>query len=97
MNAAAGGSARLAVRVTPRTARDAVGPWRADRLEIRTTAPPADGRANDAVRRLLAEALGIAPSRVQVVRGMRGREKSVQVLGLSASEVLRRLGHPGSA
>ena len=88
--------ARVRVHVQPRAARDAIGPWQAGRLEIRTTAPPVDGRANDAVCRLLAEALGIAPSRLTVVRGRRGREKAVQVAGLPVSEVLRRLNYPGS-
>ena len=96
MGAGTGDDALISVRVTPRAAREAIGPWRADRLEVRTTAPPADGRANDALCRLLADALDIAPSRVKVVRGMRGREKAVQVVGLPASEVLRRLGRPGS-
>jgi hypothetical protein len=86
----------IPVRVTPGAARDAIGPWRRERLEVRTTAPPAEGRANDALRRLLADALDIAPSRVTVVRGIRGREKWVQVVGPSAAEVLRRLGRPGS-
>jgi len=85
------------VRVTPRAARDMIGPWRSERLEVRTTASPVDGQANDALCRLLAEALDIAPSRVHVVRGARGREKAVQVLGLPVSEVLRRLGHPDSS
>lgn len=95
MGAGSGEDVLIPVHVRPRAARDAIGPWRADRLEVRTTAPPADGRANDALRRLLADALDVAPSRVKVVRGMRGREKAVQVVGLPASEVLRRLGRPG--
>lgn len=94
MGAGTGADAVIAVRVTPRAARDAIGSWRGGRLEVRTTAPPVDGRANDALCRLLADALGVAPSRVRVVRGTRGREKAVHVLGVPAPEVLRRLGHP---
>ena len=96
MGAGPGEDVLLPVRVRPRAAREGVGPWRAGRLEVRVTAPPADGRANDALCRLLADALDVAPSRVKVVRGTRGREKAVQVVGLPASEVLRRLGRPGS-
>jgi hypothetical protein len=87
----------IAVRVTPRAARDAIGSWRGGRLDIRTAAPPVDGRANDALCRLLADALGVAPSRVRVIRGTGGREKAVRVLGVPASEALRRLGHPDTA
>jgi len=97
VDAGLGDATLITVRVTPRAARDAIGPWRADRLEVRISAPPADGRANVALRRLLADALAIAPSRVRLVRGMRGREKSVQIVGLPASEVVRRLGRPRSS
>lgn len=61
---------------------------------MRTTAPPIDGRANEAVCRLIAEALGIPSSRVQVTRGGRAREKTVQVRSLSQPDALRRLKHP---
>jgi uncharacterized protein YggU (UPF0235/DUF167 family) len=74
-----------------------IGPWRSERLEVRTIAPPVEGRANHALCRLLAASLDIAPSRVHVVRGARGREKMVQVLGLPAAEVYRRLGRPDSS
>ena len=87
--------ARVRVHVQPRAPRDAIGPWQAGRLEIRTTAPPVEGRANEAVCRLLAKALGIAPTRLTVVRGARGRDKAVRIAGLPASEVLRRLNYPG--
>lgn len=87
----------ISLRVTPRASQDEVGPWRGERLEVRTTAPPVDGRANEAICRLLAAALGVASSRVMMVRGMRGREKSVRVVGVSTAEVLRRLGRSAAA
>lgn len=96
MGGRSGEDALIPVHVTPRASQDMIGPWRADRLEVRTIAPPADGRANEALCRLLADALDVALSRVKVVQGARGRTKAVQVVGLPASEILRRLGHPGS-
>ncbi len=53
----------------------------------RVTAPPVDGRANDAVCRLLAEALGVRPSRLAVVRGQRTRDKLVSVDGVDQATV----------
>jgi uncharacterized protein YggU (UPF0235/DUF167 family) len=43
------------------------------------------------VARLLAAALGIAPSAVSVVKGLQGRTKIVEVAGLSLAEIQRRL------
>ena len=71
----------LEVRAAPGAAADAVvlpaiagGP-----LTIRTTAPPEDGRANAAVLRLLARALGCAPSALHLVRGATARTKLVRL------------------
>lgn len=55
------------------------------------TAPPADGEANEAVTRLLASALSIAPSRVALIRGAAGREKTFEIRGLNEAEALARL------
>jgi uncharacterized protein (TIGR00251 family) len=81
----------LAVRVTPRAARDAIGPWRQGRLTIRTTAPPVDGAANKALCQLLASTLRLPASAVQVVRGQRGRDKLVRIMGLTPDDVASTL------
>lgn len=59
---------------------------------MRVTAPPVDGRANDAACRLIARHLRIAPSRVSVVRGASARDKLVEVEGIDAGALRRRLG-----
>ena len=84
--------ALLRVRVQPRASRAAIGTWREDgTLTVRVTAPPVEGRANAAVGALLATALGVPVSAVQVVHGERGRDKLVRVTGLSAAEIRRKL------
>lgn len=67
--------ARIAVRVTPRGGRDALAVDHDGRILIRVAAAPTDGKANDAVRRLLATALGVAPSRLTLLRGAAARDK----------------------
>jgi uncharacterized protein (TIGR00251 family) len=81
----------LRVRVQPRASRQAILGWREDVLRVAVTAPPVEGEANEAVRRLLARALGVAPSAVHVVRGERGRDKLVRVDGVTGSELHARL------
>ncbi|MBI5106032.1 MAG: DUF167 domain-containing protein, partial [Solirubrobacterales bacterium] len=61
-------------------------------VHARVTAPPVDGKANEALRRLLARSLGVPRSRVAVVRGQASRDKAVEVDGLAAEDALRRLG-----
>lgn len=65
--------ADFVLRVTPGARRNAVEPG--EPIRVFVTAPPADGAANEAVRRLLAKALGVAPSRLELVRGASSRDK----------------------
>lgn len=69
--------AKLAVRATPRARSEGIEPG--DPLRIRVTAPADEGRANEAVRQLLAKALGIAPSRLTLLRGQTSRDKLFQI------------------
>ena len=75
--------ARIAVRVTTRAPRDELAGFRDDGVLLaRISAPPVDGRANEALCKLIAKAAGVAPSRVSVVRGERSRDKAVRVEGV---------------
>ena len=81
-----GGAARVSgndlvvsVRVTPRARRNEVGGVTNGMLQVRTTAPPADGKANQAVIKLLAKFIGVAPSRITLLRGTASRNKQFVV------------------
>jgi uncharacterized protein (TIGR00251 family) len=64
-------------------------------LKLRVAAPPVDGRDNAEVERFVAERTGAAPSRVRVVRGLSGRDKTVFVDGVGAERVREVLhSHP---
>jgi hypothetical protein len=83
----------LRIRVQPRAARAGIAGWRPDgALSVRVTAAPVDGQANAAVETLLAAALGVRSSAVEIVRGATGRDKYVRVVGLAIDDVIRRLG-----
>ena len=71
---------RLAVRVTPGARVEALEIF-GGRLLAKVRAKPQDGKANDAVRSLLAAALGFAPSRLELLRGATSREKQFRIEG----------------
>jgi uncharacterized protein len=81
----------LAIRVQPRAKRTEIAGERGGTVVIRVAAPPVDGKANDAVRRLIAQLLGVPRSAVEIVRGESARDKLVRIEGLSADEVRTRL------
>ncbi|MEJ2601917.1 MAG: DUF167 domain-containing protein [Gammaproteobacteria bacterium] len=73
----------LAIRVRTRAARDAIDGVEGGRLRLRTTAAPADGKANDRIRRIVARACGVAPSRVTIRQGAHSRDKVLAIAGVS--------------
>lgn len=68
----------IALRVTPNAKAEAIIVEQGQ-LKVRVTVVPEDGKANKAVVALLAKALGIAKSRVTIVRGETARDKLVRV------------------
>jgi uncharacterized protein (TIGR00251 family) len=80
-------SALIKVRVQTRASRDQLVGMLDGVLRARVTAPPVDGRANDALCRLIAGHLGVARSRVTIVRGVHSREKLVRVEGIDQSSL----------
>lgn len=85
----------LRVRLTPRSGRDEVIGLDGDLLRARVKAPPVEGRANEALLRLLAGALGVPRTSLRIIRGQRGRDKLVAVEGLETEEVRERLARRG--
>jgi uncharacterized protein (TIGR00251 family) len=76
--------ADITVRLQPPASRDELRGRREDGVLLaRVTAPPVDGKANAALCRLIAKELGVAPSRVSVVRGQSARDKVVRVEGVT--------------
>jgi uncharacterized protein (TIGR00251 family) len=71
----------LTVRVQPGAHADAITGVVAGALRVRLRAPARDGQANEALCAFLAERLGTAPSRVEILKGSSGRMKRVAVRG----------------
>jgi uncharacterized protein len=83
--------ADLAIRVQPRAKRTEVAGEREGAVVIRVSAPPVDGKANEAVCRLIADRAGVPRRAVRIVRGEGARDKQVRVDGLSAEQVRQAL------
>jgi uncharacterized protein (TIGR00251 family) len=87
-----GDSVTLQVRVAPRSAKEEVAGYAEGVLRVRLTAPPVEGRANEALVRFLSKALGVSRGQVEVAVGERGRNKLIRIHGLPREEVYARLG-----
>jgi uncharacterized protein (TIGR00251 family) len=79
------------VLVVPRASRTAVGPAVGDRLRVAVTSPPVDGAANAAVIEALADAFGVRRSAIEIVRGERGRRKTVRIVGATRATLEKLL------
>lgn len=82
----------VTVKVTPRASKNAVLGAEADWLRVALTAPPVDGKANEAARRFLAEALDLPRTAVTLLSGQTARLKRFAVAGLTPETLRSKLG-----
>lgn len=75
------------VIVRPGARKDAILGIQDSALKIEIKAPPVEGKANKAVVRLIAEGLGIPPSRVEITRGAKSKKKRVRVSGVTVEGI----------
>jgi len=83
--------ATFSVRVQPRAKKNTVAGVLGDALKLSLTAPPVEGRANQACVEFLAELLSVPRASITIAAGESSRNKVVRVAGLSGAEVRRRL------
>jgi uncharacterized protein (TIGR00251 family) len=82
----------IAVRLQPRARAEEIAGERAGVVLVRVTAPPLDGRANDALCRLVAKRARVGVRSVSIVRGAGAREKVLRIDGIGLAELRRALG-----
>lgn len=82
-----GGGVMFAVKVHPRAKKNAIEGEVGDALKLSLTAPPIDGKANQACVEFLAKLLKVPRSSVTIASGQTGRNKVIRVAGLSIEEV----------
>jgi uncharacterized protein (TIGR00251 family) len=81
------GGVAFEVRVQPRASRTEVAGTHGEAVKIRLAAPPVEGAANAELVAFLAKQLGVSKSAVRIVKGERGRNKVVEVEGISQADV----------
>jgi uncharacterized protein (TIGR00251 family) len=86
------GGVSFAVKVHPRATRNAVTGELGDALRVSLTAPPVEGRANEACIEFFAKLLKVPRSSVTIACGQSSRNKVIRVAGLTAQQVRERLG-----
>ncbi|MFN8523218.1 MAG: DUF167 domain-containing protein [Chloroflexota bacterium] len=84
----------VTVTVRPGASRESVDLDDRGGLLVRVRARPVEGQANAAVERAVAEALGLRPRQVRVIRGAASRTKTLELDVESAADIAARLGNP---
>ena len=83
----------FAVKVHPRAKKNAITGQVDEVFKLALTAPPVDGKANDACIEFLAKLLNVPRSSVTIAAGQSSRNKVIRVAGLTAQQVRDRLGN----
>lgn len=81
----------FAIKVQPRAKRNAIVGELGDALKVALTAPPVDGKANQACVEFFSEILRVPRSVVMIAGGETSRNKVIRVVGISAALVRERL------
>ena len=84
-------STTISVKVHPRARKNAITGKVGDALKLSLTAPPVEGKANQACIDFFAKVLNLPRSSITIAAGQASRNKLIRVAGLSAEEVRQRL------
>jgi len=84
--------AALSVRITPRMPKNEISEIMDDgTIKIRLTAPPVDGKANQALIEFLAKILQVPSSTIEIIAGQTGRNKIITIMNLDSDQVQKRI------
>jgi uncharacterized protein (TIGR00251 family) len=87
-----GASTTLECKIHPNASKDSIEGIKEDRLCVRLSAPPIEGKANKALIKFLSKRLHIAKSKISITQGEKGRIKVLCLDGIGAEDVLTGLG-----
>ena len=82
---------KLAVKVVPGSSKEGIAGWLGDELKIRVRQVAENGKANEAVRRLLSTTLDVPLNRVRIASGTASPHKTIEILGMDEAAIRQRL------
>jgi uncharacterized protein (TIGR00251 family) len=85
------GGVILTVKVIPGSSRNALTEGAGDRLVIKLTSPPVEGKANKQLIKFLGKRLGVSPSSISILRGAGSREKILFITGADGETVRKKI------
>lgn len=88
------GGVRLHLLIQPKSSKNEVVGLHDNRLKIKIMAPPVDGKANTHVIEFLSETLNLPKRDIRLIRGDTGRQKTVEITGVTEEYVREKLGLP---
>lgn len=81
------GAVTFAVKVIPRAQKNQIVGIEGEAIKIRLSAPPVEGKANDALIVFFADVLKVARAQIEIVTGQSSRRKIVRVRGRAAKQI----------
>jgi uncharacterized protein (TIGR00251 family) len=91
-SAAPSGSSMIRVKLVPRSSRNMIAGKEGETYRIKVTAPPVDGKANQALIEFIAGLLAVPKGDIEIISGATSRLKTLQIRGVSLKEMHERLG-----
>lgn len=82
---------QFAATIQPRSSKNCIVGLHNDTLKIRLTSPPVEGAANQLCVKFLADFLEISPSRVSIIRGLTGRNKTIRIDAMDEATFLKKV------
>ncbi len=84
-------TANLEIKAVPGASRTEIAGFLGTALKVRVAAPPEKGKANEAIRKLLSEQLGLPLDTVILVKGSTSPKKILRIEGISEQELQQKL------
>ena len=82
----------FSIKVHPRAKKNAITGEVGDALKVSLTAPPVDGKANNACIEFFAKLLNVPRSSITIAAGQTSRNKVIRIIGLTSQQIRERLG-----
>ena len=82
---------KIGIHITPNSSKDEiVGRFADGRYRVRIQSPPIDGLANKRLITFIAKTVGVSKSSVRIVRGVKSRDKIIEIVG-DEKEIIHRM------